>query len=125
MNTGKYCLFDSSFKISMCEEFFQRKKEDPSLKMITFANEKGIKKTTFYDWIRTYLEYQNNNSGVITTTAIEDNAVPKFVEITDRSVIDEVITSNKDNNVTLKYKDTSLEFDINNLDKVMEIIRRW
>ena len=52
--------------------------------------------------------------------------VPRFIEISERTITNESNTPQKDNGkVTLKYKDIALEFDDNSLEKALEIIKRW
>lgn len=128
MARTKFQNYDASFKIAMCEEYFLRKTQQPYLKALEFAKEKGIKKSTFYDWTKAYSDYMktSGNDGLIITSNNDEVTVPKFIEISDR--VESTVkaqASQGNNNITLKYKDALLEFDVNNLDKVMEIIRRW
>lgn len=93
-----------------------------------FVKEKNVKYTTFLTWLDIYREYQQNkeSDGAILTSSTPDVKVPRFIEISERTI-------NADNNmphpdigkVVLKYKDIALEFDGSCLDKALEIIRRW
>lgn len=122
--------YEVSYKISICEEYYEKLKNNQNLAKKEFANDKGIKYTTFLDWLNKYQHYQDNiqNNNVITVKNDSDIKTCKFVEISKDDILQETI--NKDNianKVILKYKDVSLEFDNddNCLEKVLEIIRRW
>ena len=99
-----------------------------NIKKSDFAKEKNLKYTTFLTWLDIYREYQLNkeSDGAILTSSTPDVKVPRFIEISERTIED---ISNKPNpdtgKVVLKYKDIALEFDGSCLDKALEIIRRW
>ena len=120
--------YDASYKISTCEEYYSRIASGDKIKKSDFAKEKNLKYTTFLTWLDIYREYQLNkeSDGAILTSSTPDVKVPRFIEISERTI-------NADNNmphpdigkVVLKYKDIALEFDGSCLDKALEIIRRW
>ena len=75
------------------------------------------------DWIYKY------NNAFINDISNDDilNLIPikpTFIEISKDKIIDK-IESSIPNTIKLNYKDVSLEFGTNELDKVMEILRRW
>lgn len=52
--------------------------------------------------------------------------VPRFIEISERTVDDDNSMPNTETGkVLLKYKDIALEFDGGSLDRTLEIIERW
>ncbi len=120
--------FDISYKMAICEEYLELIKQNDSLSKRDFAISKGIKPTTFYDWINTYSSYKDNKSNdeEITTVNNELTPVPKFVQLS-KNEEDDTYKANKDNDnkIILRYKDVSLEFNDTNIDKALEIIRRW
>ncbi len=120
--------FDISYKMAICEEYLELIKQNDSLSKRDFAISKGIKPTTFYDWINTYSSYKDNESNdeEITTVNNELTPVPKFVQLS-KNEEDDTYKANKDNDnkIILRYKDVSLEFNDTNIDKALEIIRRW
>ena len=120
--------FDISYKMAICEEYLELIKQNDSLSKRDFAISKGIKPTTFYDWINTYSSYRDNksNEDEITTVNNELTPVPKFVQLS-KNEDDDTYKVNKDNDnkIILRYKDVSLEFNDTNIDKALEIIRRW
>ena len=83
--------FDISYKMAICEEYLELIKQNDSLSKRDFAISKGIKPTTFYDWINTYSSYRDNKSNdeEITTTNSELTPVPKFVQLSEYSVVAE------------------------------------
>lgn len=121
--------YEVSYKISICEEYYEKLKNNQNLAKKEFANDKGIKYTTFLDWLNKYQHYQDNtkNNNVITVKNNSNNKTCKFVEISKDDILQETINKDIANKVILKYKDVSLEFDNddNHLEKVLEIIRRW
>ena len=120
--------YDISYKMTICEEYLKLVKQDSSISKRDFAISKGIKPTTFYGWINTYSSYQDNNinDDEIVTTNNKLTPVPKFVQLTKNDEeLDNSISNNNDNKVILRYKDVSLEFDNDNIDKVLEVIKRW
>ena len=120
--------FDISYKMAICEEYLELIKQNDSLSKRDFAISKGIKPTTFYDWINTYSSYKDNESNdeEITTVNNELTPVPKFVQLSKNEEDDTYKANNdNDNKIILRYKDVSLEFNDTNIDKALEIIRRW
>ena len=122
--------FDISYKMAICEEYLELVKQNDSISKRNFAISKGIKPTTFYDWINTYSFYQNNenNNDEIITTKNELTPVPKFVQLSkneDDDAYKAPANKSNDNKIVLRYKDVSLEFDDANIDKALEIIKRW
>ena len=120
--------YDIAYKINACEEYYNRIASDSTITKIAFAKEKDIKYTTFLTWLGIYNNQKLNkeNDGAIHTSSTKEITVPKFIEISERTITNKSNTSQKDNGkVTLKYKDIALEFDDNSLEKALEIIKRW
>lgn len=120
--------YDASYKISTCEEYYSRIASGDKINKSDFAKEKNLKYTTFLTWLDIYREYQLNkeSDGAILTSSTSEVKVPRFIEISKRT-IDDVDNMPKPDigTVVLKYKDIALEFDGSCLDKALEIIRRW
>lgn len=116
--------YDIKYKMDVCEEYLTLIKDNPLLSKKSFALERGLKPTTFQDWIRSYIAYKNNNGndGVIATTN-EVTPLPKFIQISQEE--DKPVNTKSASKITLRYKDVSLEFDDTNFDKVLEVIKRW
>ena len=76
-----------------------------------------------------YRKYQLNkeNDGAILTSSTSEVTVPRFIEISERTIgdNDKAEPQSDTGKVVLKYKDIALEFDNSSLDKALEIIRRW
>lgn len=122
--------YDVSFKLSICEEYLEWQNDNPGLTKKDYATSKGIKYNTFLDWIRTFKNYQDNkrNNNVIPISNDTNTRVPKFIELTKDDYKNETTTTmSNTGKVTLKYKDVSIEFDNgdDNIEKVLEIIKRW
>ena len=120
--------YDASYKISTCEEYYSRIASGDKINKSDFAKEKNLKYTTFLTWLDIYREYQLNreSDGAILTSSTPDVKVPRFIEISERTIEDIDNKSKPDTGkVVLKYKDIALEFDGSCLDKALEIIRRW
>ena len=120
--------YDASYKISTCEEYYSRIASGDKIKKSDFAKEKNLKYTTFLTWLDIYRDYQLNkgNDGAILTSSTPEVKVPRFIEISERTInADNNMPKSDTGKVVLKYKDIALEFDGSCLDKALEIIRRW
>ena len=122
--------YDTAFKIEACEEYYNRIAAGEHISKSEYAKEKNIKYTTFLAWIEIYRKYQLNkeNDGVILTSSTSEVTVPRFIEISERTIgsgDDKAEPPADTNKVVLKYKDIALEFDNSSLDRALEIIRRW
>ena len=120
--------YDASYKINTCEEYYSRIASGNNIKKSDFAKEKNLKYTTLLTWLDIYREYQLNkeSDGAILTSSTPDVKVPRFIEISERTIEDIDNKPKPDTGkVVLKYKDIALEFDNSSLDKALEIIRRW
>ena len=96
-----------------------------------FAYQKGISDSTFNDWI---IKYQKDKDRFIGGSNSNDDVSivsytkPSFIELTKDNVSSQII--NVDNNrstnsIKLSYKDVTLEFNNDQLEMVLGIIRRW
>ena len=50
---------------------------------------------------------------------------PSFIELTKDNVLSKIINNDNDKSIKLSYKDVTLEFNNDQLEKVLGIIRRW
>ena len=120
--------YDASYKISTCEEYYSRIASGNNIKKSDFAKEKNLKYTTFLTWLDIYRDYQLNkeSDGAILTSSTPDVKVPRFIEISERTIDDDNnIPKPETGKVLLKYKNITLEFDGGSLDRTLEIIGRW
>ena len=120
--------YDASYKISICEEYYSRIASGDKINKSDFAKEKNLKYTTFLTWLDIYKEYQLNkeSDGAILTSSTPDVKVPRFIEISERTIDDDNnIPKSETGKVLLKYKNITLEFDGGSLDRTLEIIGRW
>lgn len=127
---GKYQKYDIATKVSLVEEYLELSKTSKITKT-DFAHEKGISDSTFNDWV---IKYQKDKNRFITGSNSNDDVSivsytkPSFIELTKDNVSSQII--NIDDNICtssikLSYKDVTLEFNNDQLEKVLGIIRRW
>ena len=128
---GKYQKYDIATKVSLVEEYLELSKTSKITKT-DFAHEKGISDSTFNDWV---IKYQKDKNGFISGSnnnsddvSIVSYTKPSFIELTKDDVSSKII-SNDDgrcaNSIKLSYKDVTLEFNNDQLEMVLGIIRRW
>ena len=131
----KYKNYDIAVKVAYVEEYLDRIKTEKCT-IADFAFEKEIADSTFNDWIVKYRKdkdrfinsgYDDNdtNNEVVTTAADTSNncELPAFIELTKH-----IAEKPKEQNLSfikLSYKDITIEFNNQDLERVMEIIRRW
>lgn len=125
---GNYSKYDISTKVALVEEYLARSKVSP-IKISQFAYEKGIADSTFNDWV---IKYKRNKDQFISgskseTVNLVPTSSPGFIELTKNTfeVIDSKSSAPSFSSIKLNYKDVSLEFSVNELDRVMEILKRW
>lgn len=114
--------YDIKYKMDICEEYLNLIKQNPSISKKQFAKDKGIKTTTFYDWINTYSSYQNNkdNSEEISTSNNDLTPIPKFVRLSNNEDDAFKISTNKD--VSLEFSDINIDmFMMSNLTTLVEL----
>lgn len=123
---NEYKKYDIASKVALVEEFLTRKQSGEKLTIVAYSEEKQIPKTTFADWV---YKYKNSKNAFINGTSNDDSVnlspvvKPTFIEISKDNINDKIEPSSS--TIKLNYKDASLEFSANELDKVMEILRRW
>ena len=126
----KYQKYDIATKVSLVEEYLELSKTSKITKT-DFAHEKGISDSTFNDWV---IKYQKDKNRFITGSNSNDDVSivsytkPSFIELTKDNVSSQII--NIDDNICtssikLSYKDVTLEFNNDQLEMVLGIIRRW
>ena len=123
MNT--YQKYDIASKVTLVEEFLTRRQNGEKLTIVAYAEEKQIPKTTFADWA---YKYKNSKNAFIYGSSKDDTLdltpiKPTFIEISKDTLADKIESST--NTIKLNYKDASIEFGANELDRVMEILKRW
>lgn len=127
---GKYQKYDIATKVSLVEEYLELSKTVKITKA-DFAYQKGISDSTFNDWV---IKYQKDKGRFITGSNSNDDVSivsytkPSFIELTKDDISSQII--NVDNNrstnsIKLSYKDVTLEFNNDQLEMVLGIIRRW
>lgn len=127
---SKYRKYDIATKVTLVEEYLELSKTSKITKA-DFAYQKGISDSTFNDWVIKYKKDKdrfiggsNSNDDV----SIVSYTKPSFIELTKDNVSSQII--NVDNNrstnsIKLSYKDVTLEFNNDQLEMVLGIIRRW
>lgn len=127
---SKYRKYDIATKVSLVEEYLELSKTSKITKA-DFAYQKGISDSTFNDWV---IKYQKDKDRFIGGSNSNDDVSivsytkPSFIELTKDNVSSQII--NVDNNrstnsIKLSYKDVTLEFNNDQLEMVLGIIRRW
>lgn len=121
----KYQKYDPSYKLALVEEYY----EEYSKCRITkseFAHSKGISDSTFNDWCVKYQRdkdrYFNTDTDIVEFNSNNDS---KFIKLSEDNILSLPTVSTNESKITLKYKDVSLEFNSSDLNRIMEIIRRW
>lgn len=125
-----YQKYDIAIKVSLVEEYLELSKTSKITKA-DFAYQKGISDSTFNDWV---IKYQKDKERFIGGSNSNDDVSivsytkPSFIELTKDNVSSQII--NVDNNrstnsIKLSYKDVTLEFNNDQLEMVLGIIRRW
>ena len=123
---SEYKKYDIASKVTLVEEFLNRRQNGEKLTIVAYSLEKQIPKTTFADWMYKYKNSKNesvNGSNDGDTVNLSPVTKPTFIEISKDKIIDKIEPSS--NIIKLNYKDASLEFSTNELDRVMEILKRW
>lgn len=124
---ARYQKYDISTKVALIEEYLERNRNDPGYSMTQFSLEKGIADSTFNNWVLKYrhdkhqfINGENQDGSVILNSPL----TPTFIEIS-KDMIKSESKPMPSSSIKLHYKDVSLEFGVNELERVMEIIRRW
>ena len=124
---SKYQKCDIATKVSLVEEYLELSKTVKITKA-DFAYQKGISDSTFNDWV---IKYQKDKERFITGSNSNDDVSivsytkPSFIELTKDNVPSKAINDDNDKSIKLSYKDVTLEFNNDQLEMVLGIIRRW
>ena len=124
---SKYRKYDIATKVSLVEEYLELSKT-VKISKADFAYQKGLSDSTFNDWV---IKYQKDKDRFITGSNSDDNVSivsytkPSFIELTKDNVPSNVINDDNDKSIKLSYKDVTLEFNNDQLEMVLGIIRRW
>ena len=128
---SKYQKYDIATKVSLVEEHLEISKA-VKISKADFAYQKGISDSTFNDWVIKYqkdkdrfISGSNNNGDDI---SIVPYTKPSFIELTKDNVSSQIINVDDNrsaNNIKLSYKGVTLEFNNDQLEMVLGIIRRW
>lgn len=127
----KYQKYDIATKVTLVGEYLELSKTS-KISKANFAYGKGISDSSSNDWVIKYQKDKNrfisgsNNNG--DDVSIVSYTKPSFIELTKDNVSSQII--NVDNNICtnsikLSYKDVTLEFNNDQLEMVLGIIRRW
>ena len=126
---AKYQKYDINTKVSLIEEYLERNRNDSNYSMTQFSLEKGIPDSIFNNWV---LKYKHNKHQFINGESNDGSVIlnsplsPTFIEISkDMMKKESKTTQSSPSSIKLNYKDVSLEFGANELERVMEIIKRW
>ena len=127
---SKYRKYDIATKVSLVEEYLELSKTVKITKA-NFAYQKGISDSTFNDWV---IKYQKDKDRFIGGSNSSDDVSivsytkPSFIELTKDNVSSQIINiddNRSTNSIKLSYKDVTLEFNNDQLEMVLGIIRRW
>ena len=126
---ARYQKYDINTKVALIEEYLDLNKNNPGYSMAQFSLEKGIADSTFNNWVlkykhdkQSFINGESNDGSIVLNSALS----PTFIEISKDSIQkEERKTLLPSSSIKLNYKDISLEFSASELEKVMEIIRRW
>ena len=83
--------YDTNYKISVCEEYYNRIASGEDITKTKFANEKNVEYTTFLTWMDIYRKhlFDKKSDGAILTSSTPEVTVPKFIEISERTINDD------------------------------------
>ena len=127
---SKYQKYDIATKVSLVEQYLELSKTVKITKT-DFAHQKGISDSTFNDWV---IKYQKDKDRFVTGSNSNDDVSivsytkPSFIELTKDNVSSQIINIDDNictNSIKLSYKDVTLEFNNDQLEMVLGIIRRW
>lgn len=122
-----YGKYSDDFKVLLCEEYLQKVSTSVKVSKTKFAIENNVPLTTFLDWLSKYNKYKNSNANEVIINNSETSN--KFIEISQNSLrpvnMEDPINKPLSSIIKFKYKDITLEFDKDNLDIVLEAIKRW
>ena len=127
---ARYQKYDVRTKVALVEEYIERNKNEPGYSMTQFSLEKGIPDSTFNNWVlkykhdkQSFINGESNDGSIVLNSSLN----PSFIEISKDLVKEErkTLPPSSSSSIKLNYKDVSLEFSASELEKVMEIIRRW
>lgn len=129
---AKYRKYDIAAKVQYVEGYLELLETDPNLTIADYAYSKDLADSTFNDWLIKYKKDKNKfiNSGTTnseeeTVVDLSNNITPTFIEISRDKPVAPVNQPSCTSTIKLSYKDVSLEFNSDELNRVMEIIRRW
>ena len=127
---SKYQKYDIATKVSLVEEYLELSKAVKITKT-DFAYQKGVSDSTFNDWVIKYLKDKDRFNRFISGSNCNDDVSivsytkPSFIELTKDNVSSKLINDDNDKSIKLSYKDVTLEFNNDQLEMVLGIIRRW
>lgn len=125
---AKYQKYDINTKVALVEEYLERNGNDSNYSMAQFSLEKRIPNSTFNNWV---LKYKHDKHSFITGESDDGSILlsspnsPSFIELSKDILKEDKTVNTSSSSIKLNYKDVSLEFGANELERVMEIIKRW
>ena len=120
--------YSAQYKISLVEEYFRLKLEQPKLSIAQFAYNNKIADSTFNDWI---IKYKRQGIGFCNiTTEIKKLDSIEIIDsqpigLSKISMIDDENTPMSINKVRMKYNGAIIEFDESLLERIFKILKSW
>ena len=112
-----YKKYDIATKIAYVEKYLALKGNGNKVSITKFCHENGIAKTTFYDWLSKYNNADLNDNTNDNVSININNNLPTFIELSN--IEDSSSNNNSNTDIKLSYKDVTLEFKDNQLEKVL------
>ena len=120
---SKYQKYDIATKVALVEEYLELSKTSKITK-VDFTYGKGTSDSTFNDWV---IKYQKDKDRFITGSNSNDDVSivsytkPSFIELTKDNVPSKIINNDNDKSIKLSYKDVTLEFNNDQLEKEIPV----
>ena len=120
---SKYQKYDIATKVTLVEEYLELSKTSKITK-VDFTYGKGTSDSTFNDWV---IKYQKDKDRFITGSNSNDDVSivsytkPSFIELTKDNVPSKIINNDNDKSIKLSYKDVTLEFNNDQLEKEIPV----
>ena len=120
---SKYQKYDIATKVSLVEEYLELSKTVKITKA-DFAYQKSLSDSTFNDWVIKYLKDKDRfitGSNSDDDVSIVSYTKSSFIKLTKDNVPSKVINDDNDKSIKLSYKDVTLEFNNDQLEKEIPV----
>ena len=120
---SKYQKYDIATKVSLVEEYLEVSKTVKITKA-DFAYQKSLSDSTFNDWVIKYLKDKDRfitGSNSDDDVSIVSYTKSSFIKLTKDNVPSKVINDDNDKSIKLSYKDVTLEFNNDQLEKEIPV----